>query len=336
MKNRKRTIVLFLTVILSVFMIAGCQKKAGEKEDPAKEEKKQTEESILMAVGEETVSVEEAQMYAYFLRRQYGESMGSVIWDYELEGKVFRDYAIEAIQDLLKQVKITKQVAAKEGIVLSDDEMEEAKSYAKDYLAAVSEEDKAAYGLSEELLAKVYGDNILANKVFEISTNDVDTNISDDEVKQVTIQYLLVMTKGTDRYGTILNMTPEEKKRAKKRAKKLLKEAKDVSNFLTFAETNTDAKEVELSFSKKDAPEDLRNSSFQLKSGELSSLVEGEEGYYIIYCVNDDDEDATAAKKEELIRERQMASFERKFTQWSAEYEIVISTVLWNTLAILQ
>jgi len=310
-----------------VALLAGCNKatnKVGKASDTNSES-----DTILMAVGEEAVSIEEAKAYVYFLKHQYEGSIGNVIWDYQLEGETLSDYAKVQIQNLLSQIKILKQEAVKQKIELTEDELEEARTDAIDYLNQLSEKEKKESGITEDLLTTIYSENILANKVFEISTNDVDTNISDDEVKQITIQYLMVMTKGTDKNGNTVAMTPEEKKKAKSKAKSLAKEAKDTTNFLTFAESNTDAKEVELTFSKADAPAELAEEAFKLSSGKMTGLIEGESGYYIIYCVNDDDEDATAKRKEELIMERQKASFEEKFAKWSSEYEIVISNTLW-------
>lgn len=331
MKNRRKGMVFILLSLLLASSLSACKSSDKKAEDTKVIEEKQ-KETILMAVGEEEVSMEEAKVYAYFLKHQYEKSIGDVIWSYKLDGKDFETYAKKEMQSLLTQIKITKQEAKKQGIELIEDEIEEARSYALDYLAGAEEADKEAYGLTESILTQIYGENILANKVFEISTNDVDTNISDDEVKQITIQYLMVMTKGTDLNGVLVDMNQEEKKQAKIKAKKLLKEAKEVTDFAEFARVNTDVKEVEQTFSKIDAPKGLEEISFQLKSGEFSSLAEAEDGYYIIYCVNDDNEDATAQRKEELIRERQMASFEEKFTQWSTNYGIVVSTTLWDKI----
>ncbi len=328
MKFKKKIYAFALLSLGIVTLLAGCNKatnKVGKASDGNLES-----DTILMAVGEESVSIEEAKAYVYFLKHQYEGSIGNVIWDYQLEGKTLSDYAKTQIQNLLSQIKILKQEAAKQKIELSEDELEEARADAIDYLSQLSKEEKKESGLTEDLLTTIYSENILANKVFEISTNDVDTNISDDEVKQITIQYLMVMTKGTDKNGNTVAMTPEEMKKAKSKAKSLFKEAKDTTNFLTFAQSNTDANEVELTFSKADAPAELAAEAFKLSSGKMSGLIEGESGYYIIYCVNDDDEDATAKRKEELIMERQKASFEEKFAKWSSEYEIVISNTLWD------
>ncbi|MFA9464459.1 MAG: peptidylprolyl isomerase [Velocimicrobium sp.] len=321
---------IVLLVVSIVIVLEGCnrvEKKVGKQSESESES-----ETILMAVGEETVSMEEAKTYVYFLKHQYEGSIGRVIWDYKLEGEALNDYAKEQIQNLLAQIKILKQEAAKQGIELTGDEMEEARSCALDYLSQLSKKEKEESGITQEQLTTIYSENILANKVFEISTNDVDTNISDDEVKQITIQYLMVMTKGTDKNGNVVDMTNEEKKKAKSKAKTLYEKAGDATNFLTFAESNTDAKEAETTFSRADAPKELKEEAFGLKSGEMSKLIEGESGYYIIYCVNDNDEDATVKRKEELIMERQKASFEEKFATWSSEYEIVISNTLWNEI----
>lgn len=330
MKDKRRyRIMICLGVCLMVLLTAcgGNKSKVG-KADGEEAEK----DTVLMAVGEESISVEEAKAYVSFLKHQYEGSIGGVIWDYQLEGQALSDYAKVQIQNLLSQIKILKQVAAAQEITLTEDELEESRTDAIDYLNRLSKEEKKQSGLTEDLLTSIYSENILANKVFEISTNDVDTNISDDEAKQITVQYLMVMTKGTDKNGNTVDMTAEERKQAKAKAKDLLKQAKDATNFLTFAQSNTDAGEAELTFSRADAPSELAGQAFSLHSGQLSPLIEGQSGYYIIYCVNDDDEDATAKHKEELILKRQKESFEKKFTEWSKEYTIVISDSLWQQI----
>lgn len=335
----KRTIRFgFVFILMAGILLAGCNRKGAEaeKQETKKEEEmketSQDKESVLMAVGQETVSIEEAKIYVYFLKKQYEAGIGDVIWSYNLEGQTFEEYAKSQIQKLLTELKILKQVALKEEISLTNDELEEARGYAVDFLSKVPDEDAKKYGLTEKALTNVYSENILANKVFEITTNDVDTNIPDEDVKQITIQSLMVMTKGTDKNGIKIDMTAEEKKQAKKKAKALLKEAKETTGFLAFAESNTDAPKVELTFSVTDGPEEIKDAAFSLKSGELSSLITGKNGYYILYCVNDDDEDAAADRKEQLILERQMEAFEAKFEKWSGNYEVVVSTTLWDEI----
>ncbi len=295
---------------------------------------KELAEGVLMVVGNESVTYEEAFAYIYMLKQQYEPAMGEDIWDFQVEeGVSFETYAKDRIVDELTQVKIICQQGARMDIELDEDELQEAKNMAERFMETVSEEDAAEYRLTEEMMAGIYEDHILAEKVYEIVANEVDTNISDEEAKQITVQYLMVMTKGTDENGNKVDMNEEEKRQAKKEAKALYKEALELdTSFYSFADANSDVDEVEITFGKTDMPEDFGDAAMQLKSEEISQLITGTNGYYIIYCVSDYDEDATLAKKEEIIAERQDELFRQKYTEWSEKYKLVISTAVWNEI----
>ena len=70
---------------------------------------------------------------------------------------------------------------------------------------------------------------------------------------------------------------------------------------------------------------------------DLSSLQNNffeKTGYYIIYCVNDNDEDATYARKEEIINERQTKMFKEKYAEWLSESKVDISNKFWDVFTI--
>ena len=299
-----------------------------------KEETGKIAEGALMVVGNESISYEEAFAYIYMLKQQYEPGMGEEIWNFQVEeGVTFEDYAKDKIVDELTQLKIVCQEAEELEIALTEDEMQEAESMAGRFMETVTAEDALEYGLTKELMASIYEDHILAQKVFEISTNEVNTNIPDEEAKQVTVQYLMVMTKGTDKNGQEVDMTKEEKKQAKKKAKSLYEKAKKLeSGFYAFADSNTDAKEVEITFGKSDMPKDFGDAAMSLKTGEMSKLITGENGYYILYCVSDYDEEATLAKKEEMIAKAQDEMFRQKYLEWSENAKLIISTAVWDEM----
>lgn len=332
------------SVILLSAALSGCG-TAGQKPQMTsgqEQEKQQDGEdsgtasadgTVVMAVGDETVFLTEAKTYAYFLKRQYDSNIGNAIWKYQIgDGLTFESYAKEQIQEMLTQIKIMKQEARRAEIFLSDDEEQEASEYAGEYMEGVSEDEKKEWGVSVKSVAEVFRENMLAQKFFEVSTNDVSTDIKDEEVRQITVQYLMIMTEGSDKNDIKVKMDKDEKKAAKKKAKKLWKDAKKTEDFRTLAENNSDAKDIELTFSKADGPEEFAEAAFALSSGQLSDVIEGKSGYYIIYCVNDDDEDATQQKKEELIAQRQQKEFQKKYKKWSSGYAVVISKNLWKQI----
>lgn len=313
--------------------ITGCQNENQAQEAVSASTESEKEPEVAMAIGAESVLLEEVNVYAYFLKKQYDSGIGSEIWSYEIEeGTDFESYAKKQIQNLIAQVKVIKQEAAANNVVLTEDEKDEAESSAIAYLSEITDADKKAYALTRELVAKVYEDSLLAEKFYEVVTNDVDTNISDDEVREVIVQYLMVMTSGKDKEGNTVSLTEEEKKEVHKTARKLCRKAKKSENFLSLAQSNTDAEEVELTFTKEDMPEEFGEAAFALKTGEISEVIEGDSGYYILYCVSAGDSDSIKAKKEQLIRERQKEDFKKKYADWSKKYEVVISSAIWDKI----
>ena len=331
MKQKMQKVISIFLISLMLCTLTAC---SSSNESESNVDVKELAEGILMVIGNESIPYEEAFAYVYMLKQQYESAMGENIWDCQVEeGVDFESYAKDQIVDLIMQTKIISQQGENLDIHLTEDEIWEAKSMASRFMKTVSEEDAAEYRLTEELMAGIYEDHILAGKVYEIVTNEVDTNISDAEAKQVTVQYLMVMTKGIDVNGNKVEMNAEEQKQAKKEAKALYKKAKELTtNFYTFAETNTDAKEVEITFGENNMPKDFGEVAMELKKDQMSPLITGENGYYIVYCVNDFDEDATMAKKEEIIAKRKDELFRQKYLEWSERIKLVISTAMWDAI----
>ena len=65
-------------------------------------------------------------------------------------------------------------------------------------------------------------------------------------------------------------------------------------------------------------PEEVEDIAFSLQDGEFASVIETDDYYYIVKCISAFDEDATNARKEEIISERQEALFEETFAEWKA------------------
>ncbi|NMB42769.1 MAG: peptidyl-prolyl cis-trans isomerase, partial [Clostridiales bacterium] len=63
-----------------------------------------------------------------------------------------------------------------------------------------------------------------------------------------------------------------------------------------------------------------------------SNIIESEDGYLILYCVDDYNEDATLAKKEEIIDDRQMNLFEELFETWQKDVKIELNKDVWDEI----
>lgn len=321
-------------IIAASCVFSGCSKKKGivrlEKGDI-------TENSVVMKIGSTGVRYSEVRNYCYLLKSQYEGKFGDKLWDYKLGGKTtVGDEAKQEIVNMITQLKVIKETAEDEGVSLTNEEKDQAVQEAEELMESASEEDRKEYFLSVQALAGLYEDNILANKMFYVATDEADTDISDDEAKQISIQYIEIITNGTDQNGTVINMDSATKAKALQRAKNIRKEALKAEDFQVFAEDNSDCAETQLICGRDTDKLDknVADAAFNLKKGEISDVIEGDSGYYIVYCVNDYDEDSTYARKEEIIEERQTNMFKKKYAEWIGNDKVSISSKFWNEFEI--
>jgi len=329
--------------VLAVSMIfTGCGKKEGTKTADKKAETTKTirlergditANSYVIKVGNAGVQYSEVLNYCYLLKNQYESSFGSELWKYKIDDKTtIGDKAKKEIVSTLTQLKLIGVNAAKQGVTLDNDEQDQALQDAQKLIKKVSEADRKKYELNVNSVKELFEDNILANKMFYVATDDADTNVTDDEAKQIKISYIELITKGTDKNGRKVNMNAAGKAKTYKRMKEMLKEAKKADNFSDYAAVNTESRqsEVTIGMDTKLLDKEAVDAAFSLKKGKMSNVIGGKNGYYIIYCENDNDEDATYARKESIIEERQTKMFKEKYSKWLSESSVDISNKFWE------
>ena len=327
-----------ICVMLSASIVfSGCGKNKETAKKTVKSVRLETGEitqnSIVMKVGDTGVKYEEMLNYCYLLKKQYQKSFGKELWNYKLDDDTsIGDKAKKEIVSMVTQLKIIGENAAKQGVALDDDEKDQALLDAEALIKDASEKDKKKYALTIQNVQKMYEDNILANKMFYIATDDADTNVTDDEAKQIKISYIKLITKGTDKNGRKVNMNAAQKAKTYNRMKEMLKEVKKADSFVDYAEANTDSRESEVTVGRdtKLLDKEAIDIAFALKKGKMSNVIGGATGYYIIYCLNDNDEDATYSRKEAIIEERQTKMFKEKYAEWLSDSKVDISNKFWD------
>lgn len=342
MKKNKTAKRILCVLAASVLLLPGCSRGDSTKKNVKLETGRLEDTSIVIKAGNTGARYSEVLNYCYLLKCQYEASFGAKLWDYKLDkNTTIGDKAKQEIVNIITQLKIIKKTAEEMQITLTSDEKDEAMRHAEEIVNSASDKDKEKYCLGIQGMAGLYEDNILAEKMFYVATDEADTIVTDEEARQADIQYIEIITKGKDRNGTNISMDAATKKEAEKRAIKLLKEAKNTQDFYSFAEENTDAASISATIGRKNnllgnkATEEV----FKLKKGRFSNVIEsksadGSSGYFIIYCVNSNNEDAAYEYKEKVIEERQTSMFKEKYAGWLKDCEVSISQKFWEEFKI--
>ena len=350
-KIKSNYLGILIVIAMILILVTGCSSsdKNNKKTDVQDEEVNVSKESqeteaedivsdnplvgeTVLTVGDEKVSYSEFILYLKYIKVYYENIFGETIWDYDLGDTTIGELAKQDIVDTIAERKIAKKQWREYDVVITEEDEMNIKKDSSDYLKNLTKEDISYYGITEEVVYQFFFDNLMAERVYDATTMNIDTNIPDEEAKQITICYLLVSTKKLNSQGELVDVNGEEKKAAYAKAQELLNQAATVEDFATFAKANTDGAKIEMTFGKNDIEEAVANAAFALKTGEMSNIIESEDGYLILYCIDDYNEDATLAKKEEIIDDRQMSLFQDLFQDWQKEVKIELNTDIWDKI----
>lgn len=319
---------------LSYYYASETDKDAAVTQEPQKSGQ------MMMMVGDTKVYYNEAMAYLLAAMNNYEVNYGNGIWNADVIGngenfgKMIKDEVVKQITEL----KIIKAEAQKQNIALTEEEQADADSYAGQQYNSMKKEDKQLYLITPELMQQVYRDNALADKMFENLTINVDTNVSDQEAKQITVQDIFIQNYNLDSEGKKVALSEEDKKEAYNKIKSLLKQAKKTDDFKTLAESNSESDKTEYTFGKGQGPKEygdtFEQAAFALKTGQISKIITTDTGWHILYCVSDFNKDATIQVKENIIDERRNDMFSELYSKWSKDYEVVVNQEAWDAISL--
>lgn len=292
-----------------------------------------------------TVYMKEATYDIYQIESQYNmysslyqQMYGTTYWemeDVDEAGRTGAGAAKKQVMDSIKQREIICMEAERLGYKLTDEEKTAAKEEVQEAMENLTDAQKKLLGMDEDTLIKVFEKNALADKYRQIviaesgiDTESLKASVSKKDYRQYTLQYYMVSNKnGTD--DAAEDVTEETKQKNLDNMNALKEKAKTAEDFTALLEEDdttgiTAMQTMKLVKNEMDdstfLTKKLRKTLTKMKNGEISDVIEGEDGYYLVRMENNNDSEAYDEQCESVIEDEENKQFTAKYQTFASAY----------------
>lgn len=300
---------------------------------------------ILTVNGEKTYLedmnyqiMETEQMYNSIasLYQQLGNE-GSY-WDMEEDGTTVRENAKQQVIDAEIEQQILYAEALKNGYEVTEEEKKEAAADAKDMISNMPDEQKRKTGFTEENLTETLAEMILAQRYrqdvidgFDIDDAKIRAGVNKEQYREYKTQAFFI--SDADEEGNVFtDAEMEERKQALIKEAEAAKNADDWSKVLDTKDESQIVSYEAINFIKEDDSYDeaVMKKAMTMANGEISDVIEGEDGLYIIKMVDNNSQARYEEEVKDAISEVENEKFEEKYASIYEQYEIKINEKEWK------
>lgn len=291
-----------------------------------------------------TVYMKEAVYSIYQVENQYNQyssiyqqMYGKTYWemeDVDGKGRNGASAAKKQVMDSLKQREILYMEAQKRGYSLTDEEIKETEENVATTVKNFTDAQKQMDGLDEKTLKSEFKKNALVEKFRQILIKEsgideeaLKATVNKDDYRQYTLQYYMVSNQDTSGEET-QEVSPEQKQTNLSNMQALQEKAKTAEDFtkLLDEKDTTGIQYQTENLVKKDLNDStfltkkLRKQITKMKNDEISDIIEGEDGYYLVKMVNNDDSEAYDNQCNSVIEEEETKQFNAKYAEFAVNY----------------
>ena len=332
----KKTLKILIPVLIAaVGVLIGIliYRKTGIIDFVENKRNESTEKDVILSISGRKLSETEAVVYLASMKNQIENMYGSEVWDYRLDEKG-TDYADMMKEQMLEKIIFIKLVCANAsgyGVELTSDDYVDIDVYVSDFFASISEDTAEKYKLTEDLIRKIYSDNMLAEKVYDKITLNYETTANADNCRQADFLCMVFGKTYVDEEGNTEYYTGDDLENVRKRAQAAYTAAKD-GDFKSVALSYNPEADPGLTCGYDDLPSEFASKVMALEEGSISEVLETADAFYIYYCLSAKNEEATSAAVQKKESEERDAYFMELYEGWRENADIVLNTEKWENL----
>lgn len=331
MRNRNRRMAAALLTVL-LLLLSGCM-------DSLKGSKVVLttgfEKNEVFRIEDMSCTLPEAMVYLVNTKNRYESVYGREIWNVSLDGVTLEENIKETVLAQLAQQKTMNLLARQNGVALSEEEEARAMQAAETYFQSLSEEEKSTLQITVKDVEELYREYALARKVYQYIIKDINPEISDDEARTITVQYIYFRTCILDGTGKKIEYSEEEKQEILRKAEEVRFQLKnEEADFEELILKYSDSEEGTCSFGKGEKDQAFEDAAFNLETDEISDIVETPDGYYLIKCISTFNRTETDANKVKIVEKRREEVFGQEYEDFVAALTRNLNEDLWQSVSL--
>ena len=249
------------------------------------------------------------------------------------EGKTYEDTVKDSILESLENMYLMEEHMDEYDISLSDEEKNSIKEAASQFDSENGLAEKEKVSGNTDTVERVLELLTIQKKVQDAVEAGADTEVSDEEAAQKSMQYVTFSFTTTDEEGNSVDLTDEEKEELKATAESFAAGAAGAADFAAYAtEQGQTSQDATFDAESATLPTQLVEAADALGEGETTGVVEGDNGYYVARVTSLLDREATDAKKQEIVSERQQELMDETIAGWREDADIEVHERVWDKI----
>ncbi len=321
---KKRALIWIMAGVLAALPLTGCTSFEGSE--------------VVVKMGDKEITADLANFYARYTQAQYetfyGAYFGDNMWGSEAaEGESYEESVKNTLLEDLQTMILLEEHMGDYEIALTDGEKAVITKAAKEFDEDNSLENKEKISGDVKTVERMLTLLAIQQKVKTAIEAGADTEVTDEEAAQKSMQYVLFPYKTTDEDGKSKELTADEKAAVKEKAEVLAQSLKDGGDISTLAAAETlDVQTA--TFDKESAvPDaDLVKAADQLQLNESTDVIETDAGCYVGRVTSLLDPQATENKKQVIVNDRKTKLFTDTCEKWKEGMDIKVNKKVWKKI----
>lgn len=325
----KRIRASLLVVLICVLFCTGCSLGSGKLKVVFTTGFQKDE---IFRIEKMSCDTQELMLYLVNLRNKYKAAYGDDIFSNDDYGEKLSQNIKEMALAGISRIKAMNLFAKEYGVSLNDTEKEDALRAAEIYVEGLSSTETELLNIDVRFVADMYEEYMLARKIYYYIIRDIMPVVSDDEARTITVSQILIKTYYYDIKGVAQPYSKEARQDLFGKLMRIKEEIDAGEDFSVAASKCSEAEVATFSFGKGEYEGFYEETAFNLGTGEVSEVLETEDGYVLIKCLNAYNREETDRNKEIILERRKKEVFNESYDSFAGGLTKMFNEELYQEL----